>query len=338
MKLEDLGLNGGPRKTLVILGAGASRGASFITTRTGVLPPLDLDFFQQVARLNDCHAAEQLLAFMREEYPNELRLSMEQFFSQADYTNRFHSELNIDKGPRVKRYERALSHFHVVIAKVLSEAIHGRCKYHECIAELLSAEDSILSFNYDCVMDRALKYKGGNRWDPERNGYGIKVGGDIDKWRHPTKGQPPNSSIQLLKMHGSLNWNNSPNGLLLLRSDDKPPTAEGLIIPPSWFKNLTTEPYASIWRQARVAVRSARIVIVVGYSVPPTDLFSQSLLKVEAGSKAKRERLDALVLVNPDREARRRFLDIVRNGLESGTRVLEYESLEVLHERLAGGG
>jgi hypothetical protein len=50
MNLKDFGLSGGKRKTLVVLGAGASRGASFVNDETQVLPPLDLDFFQQVSR------------------------------------------------------------------------------------------------------------------------------------------------------------------------------------------------------------------------------------------------------------------------------------------------
>lgn len=334
MRLENFGLRGGQRKTLIILGAGASRGASFVSRRTDVLPPLDLDFFQQLARLNDCAASARLIEFVRTEYPNELRLSMEQFFSEADYTNRFHSELSIDKGPRVKKYDQALSDFYVAIARVLSESAGGSCKYHSRIVELLTAEDSILSFNYDCIMDRALREKGSNRWDPERGGYGVTVTGATDRWRSPAKGKSPQGTIRLLKMHGSLNWEII-NDVLSLRDSDTASTAEGSIIPPSWFKNLTSEPYATIWRNARRAVRSARIIAVVGYSVPVTDLFSQSLLKVEAGSKEKREKLDALVLVNPDRDARRRFLDIVRNGLESSTRVLEYESMDVLHERLS---
>lgn len=52
MNLSDFGLTGGARKTLLLLGAGASRGASFVTDRTLVLPPLDLDFFQQLARMD----------------------------------------------------------------------------------------------------------------------------------------------------------------------------------------------------------------------------------------------------------------------------------------------
>ncbi len=334
MRLEHLGLAGGSRRTTVILGAGASRGASFVTGRVGVLPPLDLDFFQQVARLKTCDEGTRLLAFVREEHINELRLSMEQFFSEADYTNRFHSELNVDKGARVRRYDRALSDFYVVVAQVMGASTVGTCEFHGRIAKLLSSGDSVLSFNYDCIMDAALRDSGGNRWDPARGGYGFDIGGNRDAWRHPTKGKPPKRSIKLLKMHGSLNWTLA-GAAVSLRADGRPSSAMGSIIPPSWFKSLTAEPYASVWKEARMAIRAARVLIVVGYSIPQTDLFSQSLLKVEAGSKLKREKLDALVLVNPDRDARRRFLDIVRGGLESSTRVLEYESMEVLNERLS---
>jgi hypothetical protein len=79
-------------------------------------------------------------------------------------------------------------------------------------------------------------------------------------------------------------------------------------------------------------------MIVIGYSVPPTDLFSRSLFKVEAGSKAKRERLDLAVLVNPDKDARRRFLNLIRGGIESTTTVLEYEKLEELSRVLKRHG
>lgn len=333
MRLEHFGFEGGSRKTLVILGVGASRGASFVQGNVDVLPPLDLDFFQQISRLNGCIEAEKLIAFVREEYPHELRLSMEQFFSEVDYTHRFHDELNVDRGSKVQRYVRALGHFHVVVARTLALATAGACEYHGAIAEKLAAGDAILSFNYDCIVDEALKRRGGNRWDPRRDGYGVTPKGAIDSWCFRTKGHPPKSTIKLLKMHGSLNWEVK-NKVVYLREDAKPDSAVGSIIPPSWFKNLTVEPYASIWRQARLAMRSARILIVVGYSVPPTDLFSQSLFKVEAGSKAKREKLDLVVLVNPEREARRRFLDLVRGGLEPSTRVLEYDTLADLFSRM----
>ncbi|EQD72009.1 hypothetical protein B1B_04136, partial [mine drainage metagenome] len=334
MDLGYFGLSGNLRKTTVILGAGASRGAEFVKSQVGILPPLDLDFFQQVARLNNCREADSLLAFVQEEYRGEPHLSMERFFSEADYTDRFHAELHVDRGPRVKRYRRALTDFYVVVARLLSESADKTCTFHESIADRLSANDSILSFNYDCIMDSALRDAGGNRWDPARGGYGCDIKGAVSVWRQSTQGRPPQGSIQLLKMHGSLNWEVAADATVSLRPAMLKTSAEGAIIPPSWFKDLTRKPFASIWGTARKALRSARILIVVGYSVPATDLFSQSLLKVEVGAEAI---LDAVVLVNPDREARRRFIDIIRDGLNPKTRVLEYSTLRELHDRLTLG-
>ena len=83
MNLSDFGIGGSSRKTLVILGAGASRGASFVNDEVGVVPPLDMDFFQQVARLRQTNESKRLLEFVREEYGHEIGLSMEKFFSES---------------------------------------------------------------------------------------------------------------------------------------------------------------------------------------------------------------------------------------------------------------
>jgi hypothetical protein len=132
-------------------------------------------------------------------------------------------------------------------------------------------------------------------------------------------------------MHGSLNWRFRTKERVALVADTAGVTSlKGAIIPPTWFKDLTTFPFADVWKTARREIRTARLMVVVGYSMPETDLFARSLFKVEAGSKEKREKLDLLVLVNPDQNARRRFLDIIRDGIEPTTRILEYESLKEL--------
>ena len=85
------------RATVVLLGAGASRGASFVDARFN-LPPLDGDFFGQLSRLPASESARDLLQFVRDEYGNEVGVSMEKFFSEADYTTRFHDALRVDRG------------------------------------------------------------------------------------------------------------------------------------------------------------------------------------------------------------------------------------------------
>jgi hypothetical protein len=52
MLLRGVGVRRAVRST-VILGAGASRGASFAGTARQVLPPVDADFFRQAQRLDE---------------------------------------------------------------------------------------------------------------------------------------------------------------------------------------------------------------------------------------------------------------------------------------------
>lgn len=331
MNLSDFDITGGARKTLIVLGAGASRGASFVQDETLPLPPLDRDFFQQLARMPDSSDTRHLLEFVRSEYRHEVGLSMEKFFSEADYTDRFHHELNVDRGRSVRRYKKALGHFLAVLPAMLNQTTSQSCAHHDLLATLLHAGDCVLSFNYDCIMDRALRDNANRRWDPELSGYGFQVASGGLSWKKHSARRPVQTSIRLLKLHGSLNWRVQSTGKVALVADTKSvQSLRGAIIPPTWFKNLTTFPFSDIWKAARREVRTARVMVVIGYSVPDTDLFSRSLFKVEAGSKEKREKLDLLVLVNPDDAARKRFLEIIRDGLEPSTRIREYDSLKQL--------
>ncbi len=340
MDLAHLGVSGGRRKALIVLGAGASRGASFAADPTSVLPPLDADFFQQLSRMRQTDESRRLLRFVREEFGSEVGLSMEEFFSQADYTDRFHSELNVDPGPHVRKYAAALEDFMVLLPRVLHASIgHHVCSHHAQLARALRAADCVITYNYDCIMDRALVDEAGVRWDPDAGGYGFPITTGGKSWKTHGPGRPPRTPIQLLKMHGSMNWHISRRRTVSLIGDlGKIVSLKDAIIPPTWFKDLEVEPFASVWKAARKEIRTSRIMIVIGYSVPPTDLFSRSLFKVEAGSKAKRERLDLAVLVNPDKDARRRFLNLIRGGIESTTTVLEYEKLEELSRVLKRHG
>jgi hypothetical protein len=331
MNLSDFGVAGGKRKTLIILGAGASRGASFVRDVTSVLPPLDLDFFQQVSRMNSENDAVRLIEFVRSEYGHEVGLSMEQFFSEADYTDRFHKDMNVDRGRIVRKYGKAIDDFMTVLPRLLNLTTSSSCTHHCLLAEKLHAQDCIVSFNYDCIMDSALRDSANVRWDPENQGYAFDISSGFNAWRNHSRGRHVNTSIRLLKMHGSLNWKANADGTIRLVSDMSRVTSlRKSIIPPSWFKDLASFPFADVWKTARTEIRTSRVMVVVGYSVPNTDLFSKSLFKVEAGSKEKREKLELLVLVNPDPDARKRFLDLVKGGLEPSTKILEYAKLEQL--------
>lgn len=331
----DLTAWGGPdkRKTLIVLGAGASHGARLGDGTFAPKPPLDLGFFSELQKLPPNREIEGLLEFVRQEFGPGLRLSMEEFFSQAEYTDRFHQELKIGPGPRIKKYRTALDRFYSVLPRLFASAIGNRtCALHGQLATRLFVEDVVLSFNYDCLMDAALRDHANRRWDPDLGAYGFEVLGGSAAWRrHAGKGAPFKSSITLLKPHGSFNWRRSSRGAVALEQQPYSiATARDRIIPPTWFKRLTDEPFADIWKRARAEIRACRALVVIGYSVPATDLFSRALFKAEVGAKEHRPALEYLVLVNPDGGARARFAELVGGGIGPKTRILEFDTFEAM--------
>lgn len=326
----------GWRKTLIVLGAGASRGASFVSDAYRARPPLDCDFFSELQRLKQETDVKELLYLVREEFGVDPTLSMEHFFSQVEYMNRFHQEFNIDPGRKKIKYYRMLERFYRSLPILFNQAIGNEsCEYHERLVDLLHTNDVILSFNYDCLIDNALRNRAGKRWNPEK-GYGFSVREGVSNWRAKRlRGRDAKRSISLLKPHGSLNWHINGTGLVTL--EEKPydiKSAEGRIIPPTLFKNIEEKPYKNIWEKIRREIRGCRALIVIGYSVPATDLFSRALFRADISSKIKREELEFLILVNPDHVARQEFVNLIRDGIKESTRIIEFDNLKEMANSL----
>lgn len=83
---------------------------------------------------------------------------------------------------------------------------HRVCDHHDRLAELLHAEDAIVTFNYDCLMDVALRRKAGRGWDPTRS-YAFEIQESAAAaWRlDAPRRRPVKAPIALLKLHVSLN-------------------------------------------------------------------------------------------------------------------------------------
>lgn len=342
------GLNIRSKKTVVILGAGASRGARCFHDKF-LPPPLDTDFFSLIERVQHREPdLKQLLEFVKSEFGEASLPRMEELFTQIEALSEFHENLNITPGPKIKRYRRQLETFVGNIAQYFqrvfidsSSGLHVTCEHHDRLAELLHAEDAVVTFNYDCLMDNALCRKAGRRWNPARS-YGFEVEETATTTWCPQRlnGRPPRTPIVLLKLHGSLNWDRSggsaPNQLALR---DEPYTHSGRapaeIIPPVWNKSIMQdEVFKHIWKEARRTLRTGPVLIVIGYSVPFTDLLSQALIRVAASDRAQNHKLSHVIVVNPDSHARRRFIHLVQGGMNAGTSVIELNTLSDLSNLL----
>lgn len=309
----------GPKRAVIILGAGATRGACFVP-RFSPQPPLDKDFFQQLASADRSEDALHLRRFLKRTFGGEVGFSMETFFSEVHIRNRFARLFELTEDTSSAEYQKIEPIFLRTLGNLISRTTKGRCDHHELLASLLEPGDSILCFNYDCVMDSALRDNAFTKWDPDRQGYGFTIREGGMHWKDHSCGLNQTESIQLLKMHGSLNWKragpNSPTDLAeYVPVDDLADS----VIPPTWLKELDREPFREIWRKARQAIREAEFCAVVGYSVPESDYFSTTLLR---DVRAQR-RLETIAVGNPDEAARRRFLKLMEGGLRDDGKFVE---------------
>jgi hypothetical protein len=309
--------------TVLVLGAGASRGATCVKG-SGVAPPLDADFFAQALRMPASSLTKRdrdLFTFVRDEFGHRQSPTLEVFFTQMSAVDRFHREFNI-RGRPSGQFGRQLEALRSLIPRVLSEALGGgHCRWHRRIAAALRAGDAVMSFNYDTVMDRALRSEGGNRWNPEV-GYGFPIAAGAELWEPaPTPGPKVRNPVRLLKPHGSLNWALHDPERVSLVEEYAPSTAQS-IVPPTWDKSDVTQwPWSQVWKSAREVLGRARLLVMVGYSVPVTDQLSQALLRADV------TRLDALVIVNPDPESRARSIELMSSALSKDSSVIQLDSL-----------
>lgn len=184
---------------------------------------------------------------------------------------------------------------------------------------------SIATFNYDIALDFALMY------------YGFNIDYSLSK----EEGKKP--SINLLKLHGSLNW--------AITTDKKDITSlpvkeyvdtirvfpnekaiylpignemidifkkkkfeveqEPVIIPPTWNKSDQYSSIQNVWIKAAEKLESADYLFIIGYSLPETDAFFKLLYGLgTVGNKILRK----IVVINPDKFIEEKFKNLMGPG------------------------
>lgn len=184
-----------------------------------------------------------------------------------------------------------------------------------------------MSFNYDTLIDKSLQKWARGIWHAD-SGYGFDVARGADAWSaRDTPGPFPNEPLRLLKPHGSLHWtaiDQDAQTLALHKESYRQSAAKENVIPPTWDKTVLSQwPWKPVWEEASRYLQRVRCLVVVGYSVPPTDLMSQALLQSSIGDTDLR----LLVVVNPDADARGRVVDLASAGITGKTRIIELGAL-----------
>ena len=107
----------------------------------------------------------------------------------------------------------------VVLEDSLTERTEGgassqtprQCEHHErFVKEVLRPRDTLITFNYDCVLDHTLRTTGSRKWNA-RYGYGLPLGSgghllEGDEAWQPREPATKETTVHLYKLHGSLHF------------------------------------------------------------------------------------------------------------------------------------
>src|SRR5262249_52891604 len=151
------------------------------------------------------------------------------------------------------------------------------------LVSCLEPEDTIITLNYDTLLDSALVSSG---WDPAK-GYGLMGGNQKVKWtmRKPSA-SPSLAKVKLLKLHGSLNWYvrgsianlsgifaRKPSRVIISEQPRKNEFSNFVrqIIPPIFGKFFGHKHWRTLWRSAYESLTESDVLVVVGCSLVDSD-------------------------------------------------------------------
>lgn len=214
----------------------------------------------------------------------------------------------------------------------------SRRDYLRPVLEGLGDGDAVITLNWDTVAERTLAEAG--LWNPS-DGYGFRrellVEGALGR-RTPL---PPElaaeSSVRVLKLHGSFGWRQTNSGVyldsaMLLREfgfhfrgspidlvDSAAPEFYApdplLMAYPSFLKRLDHPIMNAMWRQASEALARAESVEVWGYSLPEGDGAVRALLQ-GLSARARRDEVEVIVH-DPSAQVLRRWKALLGEEIET---------------------
>lgn len=269
---------------------------------------------------------------LQEEFPTfgKWPLPMETAFSLLYVSKDFPEIYAKGAGRRRKAGARAeISDFLLLTFGVLTE-IASRAKIDNLYSSLtrhLESSDRVITLNYDTVLDSALVRSG---WLPGK-GYCI-VGGDskiIWGAKKPAVSKRL-SGVELLKLHGSLNWlvrgsyknlahvfESKPTRIVIESRRNERSGFIRQIIPPIYGKFFKHDHWQKLWDRAHEAIVQAEVIVVIGCSLVRTDFHLTGMLGHAVGERKRRgRRFDFEILVD-NVKTRRKWHELLKGDVVS---------------------
>lgn len=185
-------------------------------------------------------------------------------------------------------------------------------------------ENTVISFNYDTILEDSITGMKSLDGTDIRFTYGFpKTMASFDTSAICSDNLTEPDLLPIYKLHGSVNWGIDPKkqrveiygGYEDLRAYKE----NILLIPPTWRKVFGSH-LSHIWLKAVDAIRDATRIIVIGFSVPPTDTHFKYLI---AAGLQNNISLRKFIFVNPglsdDRQKqklRENIFSVLRPDLE----------------------
>ncbi len=327
-------------KSLVLLGAGATRGSYKGIGTAKIRPPLNGDFFQIARRFVQTvegrryrAAMDRLNSFIETEMGDGASgtPTMEQVFNVL-FMSKDLPRVFFKRGkPRTAGYRVEIKDFVTLVVALLrfvqmNPKHPGGIDHHARLVAHLEPGDAVLSLNYDTLIDNALAERG---WNPRR-GYGFTLDPTKIRRAHYPVDDAVLDEVLLLKPHGSLNWftRGSVQNLEGALQRKRTPKIEvggvpranlatgqvRLFIPPLYVKFFANPFWRAIWEKAFLSARDAKVLVIIGCSLIETDFHLRSIL---ASALARRqEKYRRLVIVEPSATVVKRLKSFLRGRAE----------------------
>ncbi|MDQ1591620.1 MAG: hypothetical protein QOG71_2247 [Pyrinomonadaceae bacterium] len=172
-----------------------------------------------------------------------------------------------------------------------------------------STRNTIITFNYDTLVEDALA----DLSTPFHYGLSSAAATLQEGAKCSLSDQALAGAIPILKLHGSINWATPDNLNEMVKVygsyDDVRARGERiLLLPPTWRKAFGGH-LTGIWETALKAISEATRIIIIGFSMPPTDTHFKYLI---ASGLRDNISLRKLIFVNP---SLRQEAEILRNNL-----------------------
>ena len=248
-------------------------------------------------------------------------------------------------------------------SKSSSESDHNAAIYRQFVARLAATEATIITFNYDLLIERLLERA--SNWQ-RYYGYGAHIPNaytamptsphtfQSQMWREEP--DVNRSSVTLLKLHGSINWgtpiiaDGQSNAIyqipiregvsiadVAIRTELGSPFTQyfkPVIVPPvldksTWFRHPT---FRVLWNMAMEAIDNAETITFIGYSLPVTDFMAEFMFRQGVNLHSTDTNI---VVVDPNAsELKKRYLDVFGSAPILGISFRDCDFVDYANETL----